>query len=69
MKYDLELISSEESQKIKVDLTSVDMKRLSKAELIGLYFMNEISEKKLKELISIDDTELESLAKIILNTI
>lgn len=66
MQYDLELISSEESQKIKVDLTSVDMEKLSRAELIGLYFMNEISEKKLKELISINDEALESLAKIIL---
>lgn len=66
MKYDLELVSSEESQKIKVDLTSVDMKKLSRAEIIGLYFMNEISEKKLKELISITDEKIESLAKIIL---
>lgn len=66
MKYDLELVSSEESQKIKVDLSSVDMKKLSKAELIGLYFMNEISEKKLKELILITDENLESLAELIL---
>lgn len=67
MKYDLELISSDESQKINIDLTSVDMCKLSKAELIGLYLMNEISEKKLKELVLVDDRKLESLTKIILN--
>lgn len=66
MKYDDKLHFSKACMNIFIQRNNVDLRELTRAEVVGLWLLNEISEKELKDTTNITDGELEHLTEIIL---